>query len=82
MFTWIIGFIIAFFIGIFAFSQIIGSIQNLKTMGAHAIFVIILWIVIVIAAEYFGTKLLSSMTGFHIGLIVSFVAVLFQGKIQ
>lgn len=75
-----IAFVIAFVVGTFGFSQIIGSIQ---TRQRNYIFTILFWIVI-LAAEFFLMRTFwgSYMMGYYAGTIVSLIATLGAGKIR
>ena len=71
----VLGFI-SFFVGVFGFSQIIGSIQHIKTRKvSHTIITIVLWTVILMG-YYFGFNnfFSSFMRFFYGGFIISFLA--------
>ncbi len=84
---YVIGFAVlavSWLVGVFGFSQIIGSLQNLKVRhpGMSA-FTIIIWVVILAAVcfvvhrFFVGYRIL-----YYIGTGISFLLVLSAGKIQ
>lgn len=72
--------VVSFFIGIFGFAQIIGS---LRTRQKRFIFPIILWIAILVG-EFFLARLivLDYINAFYIGTGISFLIILLQKKIE
>ena len=80
----IIVFIISYLIGVFGFSQIIGSLQNIKERGikmtiiTSLIWIIILGILIFIIYSKFNSNMISSA----IALIISLIQVVSTGRIQ
>lgn len=80
----IIIFIISLFIGIFAFSQIIGSLQNIKIRGAKMTTItLIIWVIILIITSFvIYTKFNSSLIAYVIAMIISLLLVLSSGKIE
>ncbi len=74
----------SFFVGVFGFSQIIGSLQNLKTRGlGPSAITITLWVAILVGSFFLMKKIVpSESTAFFIGMAASFIAVLSQGKIK
>lgn len=80
----IIVFVISYLIGVFGFSQIIGSLQNIKERGMKmTIITSTIWIIIIGVAFFviyskFNSNLISSVIAFGI----SFFQVLGSGKIQ
>ena len=84
MLSKIIVFIIAYFVGLFGFAQIIGSLQNIKTRGIPlTLFTSILWLIITI-----GTFLVvlfifnDALIACIIAYIISFIQILASGKIE
>lgn len=79
-FTVYVFIFIAFVVGTFGFSQIIGSIQ---TRQRNYIFTILFWIVI-LATEFFLMRTFwgSYMMGYYAGTIISLLASLGAGKIR
>jgi uncharacterized membrane protein YidH (DUF202 family) len=71
-------------LGVFGFSQVIGSIQNFKQRGAAAsIITISIWIIILGAGYYTVNKYFSSsIVGLYIGYGVSLINVFMSGKIS
>ena len=68
----------SWFIGIFGFSQIIGSIR----VRSH-IFAIILWSAIIIAVSVFAFMALEDyIWGYVIGMVVAFIMVVCQPTIE
>ena len=70
--------------GVFGFAQIIGSLQNRKTRGAAmSAFTIILWVLILGAICFVAHHFFFSYRiVYYIGTGVSFIQVLFSGKIE
>ena len=83
-FLFIIVLAVSFFIGVFGFSQIIGSLQNIKNRGIGlSLFTIILWCGILAATFFIKNRFFpDNSTAYYIGMGASLVAVLMQGKIQ
>ena len=80
----IIVFVISYLVGVFGFSQIIGSLQNIKTRGIPlTIFTSVLWLAITV-----GTFLIvlfkfdSALIACIIAYIISFIQVVSAGKIE
>lgn len=73
----------SWFLGVFGWAQIIGGIQNLKTRGKMMMFTIVLWAVILVGASLLvNTFLHSYIVVWIIGVAISLVMVLRQGKIE
>ncbi len=74
----------SFFVGVFGFSQIIGSLQNVKTRGIGlSLFTITLWAAILVGTFFLMKKFIpDEAIAYYIGMGVSFVVVLAQGRIQ
>ena len=84
VFLLIIVLIASFAVGVFSFSQIIGSLQNISTRGAGlSVFTIVLWGAI-LAGSFFLMKNLvpGQSAAYYIGMAVSLISVLSSGKIQ
>lgn len=78
----IITLIIAFAVGVFGFSQIIGSLQNLHSRPG-LLGTMILWTVILCAGAFFVvSNFPEEKLAMIIGYAASFVTVLGQGKVE
>ena len=75
---------VSFFVGVFGFSQIIGSLQNIRVRGIGlSLFTIILWGGILASTFLLMKRFFpDNALAYYIGMGVSFVSVLTQGKIQ
>lgn len=74
----------SFFVGVFGFSQIIGSLQNVKTRGLGlTLFTTILWAAILVGSFFLMKRFIPNQaTAYYIGMGISLIAVLAQGKIR
>ena len=73
--------VITLFVGILGWSQIIGSLQNIKNRP-NLIIALILWLVIMIGLGYYFIVQKNAFIPTLIGYAVSLVMVLSQGKIS
>lgn len=75
----VVGFV-SWFIGLFAFAQIVGS---LRTRQKKFIITIMLWLV-VLAVEFLLVKIIvpDYIKVFYIGSGISFLVIVFQKKIE
>ncbi len=75
---------VSFFVGVFGFAQIIGSLQNLGVRGIGiSLFTIILWAAILAGSFYLMKRIVpDEALAYYIGMGASLVSVLMQGKIQ
>lgn len=80
----VIIFIISYLIGAFAFSQIIGSLQNIKLRGAKMTAItLLIWVIILIITSFvIYTKFNSSLIAYVVAMIISLLLVLSSGKIE
>ena len=70
-------------IGVFGWAQIIGSIQNLSTRGGKMLFTLFLWVGIIGVTLFLVLKFLpAKIWAWIIGMAISLIQVLLQGKIQ
>lgn len=70
-------------VGVFGWAQIIGSFQNLKTRGPKMFITIIIWLAILGLSFWLVIRFLpSDIWAWVIGMIISFLQVLRQGKIE
>ena len=80
----IIVFVVAYLVGVFGFSQIVGGLQNIKTMGVPRVLSLsIFWLAIIggfFALIYF--KFNEALVACIIPYAISFIKVLFAGKIE
>lgn len=81
--VWLVVLGVAFTIGVFGFAQIIGSLQNIRSRGiGKTLFTIILWVLILGGALMFGmNKFPQYKLAMYIGYGISFVRILFAGRI-
>lgn len=81
---WSVIVFISFFIGVFAYSQIVGSIQNIKQRGfVLTLITISIWSLILFFEYKLAIKFISNqIMAFYIGNAISFIAVISQGKIE
>lgn len=79
----IVGFV-AFLIGVWGWAQIIGSFQNVSVRGiGMTLFTVILWSLIIIGSWFLMKKIAPDYdVAYYIGLGISLVIILFQGKIE
>ena len=84
IFLFIVVAFFAWFVGVWGFAQIIGSLQNIKMRGiGKTLFTIIVWAAILAA----GWFLMHSFTpnqslAYYIGTGVAFLQILLSGKIK
>ena len=79
----IVIFIVSWLVGVFGWAQIIGSFQNLKSRGPHMLITVLIWSIIIVATYIAVWKFFaSSILAWIIGMVVSFMQVLRQGKIE
>lgn len=81
MWKFIIILVLAYVVGVFGWSQVIGSLQNLSTRKGLA-FTLILWLAILGVGAYFAIAKFDGLLPLAIGYGVSLVQTLFSGKIQ
>lgn len=81
MFKFIIVIIVAWFIGVWGWCQIIGSIQNIFTRK-RLLFTLFSWIVIMIAGAHVAIYVFDSWQALLIGYGISLLQVLSAGKIE
>lgn len=76
--------IVAYVIGVFGWSQIIGSLQNIKQRGLGMSFLtILIWTSIILGSFLITKKFFNSqLLGFYSGIVISFVQIIFAGKIE
>ena len=77
----IIIFILALFLGIVGFAQIVGSMQNI-TKRPRLIITIILWCIYLSVGAYLAIVKFGELVPLCIGYVLSFVMVLAEGKIE
>ncbi len=72
---------VSWFVGLLGWSQIIGSLQNIKSK--QSLFLpIVLWSVIMILVAYLGIKVFNNPYALLVGYILSLLPVLKSGKIE
>ncbi|MBQ9838305.1 MAG: hypothetical protein IJO56_02240 [Oscillospiraceae bacterium] len=81
MIKFIIVATIAWLLGVFGWSQIIGCLQNLRTRK-KLLFSLILWTVIMGVGGYFAIANFNSLWALLVGYGVSFLQVISSGKIE
>ena len=81
MLKFIIVAVIAWFVGVLGWAQIIGSIQNLR-IRKNLLFTLILWIIIMVAGAYFAITTFNSVWALVAGYGISFVQIIRSGKIE
>lgn len=81
MLKFIIVAVIAWFVGVFGWSQIIGSIQNIR-IRRNLLFTLILWTIIMGVGAYFAITTFSSLWAMVIGYGISFIQIISSGKIE
>ena len=81
MLKFIIILIVAWFVGVWGWSQIIGSIQNLSTRKS-LLFPLILWVVIMSAGACFAIFYFDGLWALVIGYCISILQVISSGKIE
>ena len=80
----ILAFFICYIIGVFGFTQIVGSLQNIKNRGIPmTLFTISVWTIIVgLTVFIIYSKFNNCMVPCVIAMIISFLQTLFAGKIE
>ena len=81
MLKFIIVAVIAWFVGVLGWAQIIGSIQNLG-IRKNLLFTLMLWIIIMVAGAYFAIATFNSVWALVAGYGISFVQIIRSGKIE
>jgi uncharacterized membrane protein YidH (DUF202 family) len=72
----------SFFLGIWGWAQVIGSIQNIRKRPS-LIISLLLWLAILFGGYLVVAKLLAGyLTALYVGYGISLVVILFQGKIR
>ena len=76
--------IASYFIGVFGFAQIIGSLQNLQARGiAATLLTLLIWGAILIGSWFVARWLISgAMLAYYIPMGISFLQILKSGKVQ
>lgn len=75
--------IVSWLIGVFGWAQIIGGFQNLKSRGPKMLITVLIWAIIIAATFIVVWKFFSSsILAWIIGMVVSLIQVLRQGKIE
>lgn len=86
MMHYVIGFatfFAAFVIGAFGFAQIIGCLQNVRTMKWKVIFPMVLWAAILVGSYFLMKRLVPEHDiWYYVGLGVSLLQTLSAGKIS
>ncbi len=77
----IIVLLIAWLVGVFGWSQIIGSLQNLS-IRKSLIITLVLWIVIMSVGAYFAILKFNSIWAMIFGYLLSLIQVIRSGKIE
>ena len=74
--------LVAFVIGVFCCSQILGTIQDIKTRGTGvSILAVSMWILVLAASYFLFRRFLPTYTNdYLIGLVLAFVMTLKPGK--
>lgn len=74
----------AYVLGVFGFSQIIGSLQNAKVRGAGpTLFTTLFWAAILVGSFVLVRRLVpGELTAYYVGLAFSLLMVLRAGKIR
>lgn len=73
--------VIALIVGLLGWSQIIGSIQNIK-IRKSLLFTLVLWTIIMVVGAYFAIVTFNSVWALVVGYGVSFVLILGSGRIE
>ena len=81
MVQFIIIAVVSWLVGVFGWSQIIGSLQNISRQK-NLIITLIIWALILSAGAYFAIVRFNALLPLLIGYGISFVQVIFSGKIQ
>lgn len=80
----IVIMIITWFVGVFGWAQIVGSLQNVKQRGiAMTLFTISIWCLIMggtayVCLHFFAAHKIALCIGYGVSLVI----ILFSGKIQ
>lgn len=73
----------AWIFGVFGWAQIIGALQNLSTRGPKMLITLLIWLVIIGTTLFLILKFLpAKIWAWVIGMVVSLVLVLLQGKVE
>ncbi len=80
----IVVLIVTYVVGVFGFSQIVGSLQNFSSRGAGlSLLTIVLWGAILVGSFFLMKNLVPDQSvAYYIGMVASLVSVLSSGKIQ
>lgn len=79
----IIVLVISWFVGLFGWAQIIGSIQHRKERGIMTIVTILLWVAILFGIYALCSRFVPGhMKAFYIGQVISLIQILLQGRIN
>ena len=81
MLVFIIILVIAWFMGVWGWSQVIGSLQNISAKPSLAI-TFIVWLAILGVLAYIAIPKFSGTIPLLIGYAVALLQVLFSGKIE
>ena len=71
----------AWLLGVFGWSQIIGSLQNMKAQKGLA-FTLVLWVVLLAVGAYVAIAVFSSTWSLVIGYAIALLQTFAAGKIQ
>lgn len=76
--------VVAFAFGTFAFAQIIGSLQNISARGiGPTLLTLIIWGGLTVGSYFLMQRVVPDCAkAYYIGLGISLVIILFQGKIE
>ncbi|MBE5037313.1 hypothetical protein INF35_05925 [Subdoligranulum sp. DSM 109015] len=79
----VVGFL-AYLLGVFGFAQIIGSLQNVKRRGiGMTLYTICVWVIILGIGWFIRYSVVPDQSfAYYLGTGISFVQILFSGKIQ
>ena len=77
-------FAASWFIGIWAFAQIIGTLQNLRAFGPiRSVGLLVLWVGILCLFYWLVSRFIPrGINGLYFGFIISLVMILFSGRIK
>ena len=81
MIKFIIVAAIAWLVGVFGWTQIIGSIQNIRARKS-LLFTMILWMIVMGVAAYFAIVSFASGWALAVGYGISFIQIIASGKIE
>lgn len=73
--------VIAWLLGILGWSQIIGSIQNLR-VKKNLLFTLILWAIVMATAAYFAIATFNGLWALVVGYSISFIQIISSGKVE